>query len=293
MYNRNIELPDARMVPKKGLTFAEVYEKYYQEKFELSGKAYSDSMKASTKSAFGNTKQLHDRVFTELTYDDLQSCLDDCKLKHSSLELISILLKQMYKYARKHELIEKNPAQYLEIRIPDDDEHGVPLEQGEIDLIWKDYRQNGTETAGKILVMIYSGFRISAYRSLTVRLEPDWTLTGGVKTQSGKNRTVPIHSAIQPIVKELVSRDGKIDIISGKFNGEMREYLPSIGIKTDHTPHDMRHTFSMLCERYGVPEMDRKRLLGHKISDITSGTYGHRSIDDLRQSIEKIVVNVW
>ena len=30
-----------------------------------------------------------------------------------------------------------------------------------------------------------------------------------------------------------------------------------------HTPHDCRHTFSMLCEKYNVKENDRKRILGH------------------------------
>lgn len=59
----------------------------------------------------------------------------------------------------------------------------------------------------------------------------------------------------------------------------------------DHTPHDARHTFSKLCEKYGVNENDRKRFLGHSFGkDITNGIYGHRDLEDLRAEIEKIKV---
>ena len=56
----------------------------------------------------------------------------------------------------------------------------------------------------------------------------------------------------------------------------------------NHTPQDTRHTFSRLCEKYGVAENDRKRMLGHAFSDVTNAVYGHRTLEDLRGEIEKI-----
>lgn len=74
------------------------------------------------------------------------------------------------------------------------------------------------------------------------------------------------------------------------FRKSMYAALERIGIKK-HTPHDCRHTFSALCEKYGVAENDRKRMLGHSFGgDITNGIYGHRTVDDLRREIEKIKV---
>ena len=74
------------------------------------------------------------------------------------------------------------------------------------------------------------------------------------------------------------------------FRHNMYAVLQEIGIKR-HTPHDCRHTFSRLCEKYHVRENDRKRMLGHSFgSDITNRVYGHREIDDLRQEIEKIKI---
>lgn len=58
-----------------------------------------------------------------------------------------------------------------------------------------------------------------------------------------------------------------------------------------HTPHDCRHTFAWLCEKYGVSENDRKRMLGHSFkNDITNAVYGHRTVEELRAEIEKIKV---
>jgi hypothetical protein len=47
----------------------------------------------------------------------------------------------------------------------------------------------------------------------------------------------------------------------------------------------------MLCEKYGVRENDRKRMLGHSFGgDVTNAVYGHRTLEELRTEIEKIKV---
>ena len=70
----------------------------------------------------------------------------------------------------------------------------------------------------------------------------------------------------------------------------MYEALNALGIEK-HTPHDCRHTFSKLCEDNKVSENDRKRMLGHSFGkDITNKVYGHRSLEDLREEIEKIKI---
>ena len=43
-----------------------------------------------------------------------------------------------------------------------------------------------------------------------------------------------------------------------------------------HTPHDTRHTFAMLCDKYDVKENDKKRMPGHAFFVVTNSVYGHR-----------------
>jgi len=76
--------------------FSEVYERFFQEKFYNSPKKLSQSAINSTRAAYKNCSAVHQTHFGQLRYDDLQNILNECPLKHASLELIVSLLHQMY-----------------------------------------------------------------------------------------------------------------------------------------------------------------------------------------------------
>ena len=273
-------------------TFAEIYEMYYKEKFEEDkSKSYSNSSRALSNAAFQNCASLHDRIFGDLKYDDLQGVLDNCPLSVSSISAMKMVVKGMYDYAIKRDMAEKDYSAHLIIKKQNDVEHGVPFTENDIRLLWdhkKDY------VPEMLLIMCYSGFRILEYTDMEVNLEEGY-FCGGVKTKSGKNRIVPIHSGILPLVKHRLETyggffkgSGSNQNKTGMFRKHMDDTLRDYGILVRHTPHDTRHTFSALCERYQVAENDRKRMLGHALPDITNSVYGHRTVEDLREQIEKI-----
>lgn len=267
-------------------TFAEVYEQFYHYKFERDkSREYSQSAKKSYITAFRNASVLHDKTFCKLRHKDLQSVIDNCPLKHASLELIANLFRQMYKYAVAYEIVDRDYSFAITINVPDDDEHGVPFTEEELSILWT-HKDN--PTVEMILIMCYSGFRIAEYKNLEVNLTEKYFF-GGIKTAAGKSRIVPIHSSIDSLVNKRIKRYGKLlNVYEAKFRTFMYTTLDELNIEK-HTPHDCRHTFSMLCEKYKVNENDRKRMLGHSFgSDITNGIYGHRSLDDLKKEIEKI-----
>lgn len=270
-----------------GPTFKEVYERYYADKFE-SGKEYSRSATAAATAAFKNCRALHDLPLASITVDDLQDVIDKCTLKHSSLEFILALFRGVYKYALSRDMVSKDLSHFVKIKTPEDDEHGVPFTDDELRVLWN---HQGDPVIELVLIMCYAGYRISAYQSMIVNLEEGYFL-GGNKTRSGKNLQTPIHSAILPIVTRRIRRDGcLLSVTPGRFRVLMYGTLEAIGMDR-HTPHDCKHTFSRLCEKYGVNENDRKRLLGHKIGNVTNDVYGHRTLEELRAEIEKIKVNV-
>ena len=283
-YNRSkgIELD----VPEK--TFEEVYQDFYEYKFERDkSKTYSKAARYSIQAAFRNCSALHKREFRSLRHDDLQEVIDNCSLGYASLALIINLYNHMYDYAEIYDLCDKDYAKHVKINTPDDTEHGVPFTTEDLKTLWKN-KQN--ETVEFLLIMIYSGYRISAYKTLKINLKENY-FQGGVKTASGRDRIVPIHSSILPLVKSRKKRLGKLlPEAVGDYRTKMYETLEGLGIEK-HTPHDARHTFSSLCEKYKVKENDRKRMLGHSFGgDITNRIYGHREIEDLRTEIEKIKV---
>ncbi len=278
----------------KELTFAEVYERFYKWKFEDDkSRTYSKATKTSYNAAYKNCFTLHDRKFNSLCYNDLQGVVNSCELKHASLELIVVLFKQLYKYAIIHEICEDDKSKYVTVNRIEDDENGRPFSDKELEILWKN---RNDDNAAMILIMCYSGFRISEYKTLSVNLKEKY-FKGGMKTESGKNRIVPIHDSVFGFVQDRMDRYGCLLPCSVSYfrTHHFAPTLERLGITSTpkHTPHDARHTFSMLCERYSVRENDRKRMLGHAFQDdITNAVYGHRSVDDLRPEIQKIQVPV-
>lgn len=267
----------------KAPTFSEVYKRFYDWKY-CGKKQYSKSSMGSTAAAYKNCSVLHDRKINDVSYSELQNILDSSTLKYASLELINSLLKQMFRFALAEELIERNPTELLKINIEDDDEHGVAFTDEELKILWAHHTN---EVVEPILIMCYSGFRIGELYVIDIDLKKR-AMRGGIKTRTSKERVVPIHSSIAPLISRRIKKYGVLMPISkDKFRNDMYCILDEIGI-TKHTPHDCRHTFSRLCEKFEVKENDRKRMLGHKFDDITNSIYGHRSLEDLHQEIEKI-----
>lgn len=282
-YHKGYALPGVEIVPKKGLTFAEVYRRFLEDK-EKDREVFTT--RRQYESAFKNVSQLHEMDFLSISYADLQDAIDSCEKGIGTVRNIRLLFHQMYAYAARYEITDKDVSRFVKIRKENDIESGVPFTDDEIALLWL-YKAN--KAVQQLLVMIYSGFRIGELVGLNIDLL-EGVFQGGIKTSAGKNRIVPIHSGIQGIVEELVSTGGLMPCSGWTFRRRMDKVLAEIGIKERHTPHDCRHTFSYLCEKYGVPENDRKRLMGHAFNDVTNAVYGHRTVEQLRRSIEMIKI---
>ena len=128
----------------------------------------------------------------------------------------------------------------------------------------------------------------------------NWIFVGGMKTDNGKNRVVPIHSRIQDIVKELYDeaknnsskylfeRSKDLPISYSTFKKKYASFCKNTGIPKSHKLHDGRVTFVTKAKKYDVDEYAIKRLVGHSIPDLTERIYTERSIEWLREQIEKI-----
>ena len=270
-----------KRVEMKGIkqpTFAEVFEMYYEDKFVNSPKEYSAGYLVNMRSAFKRCKEIHDMEFSKISLDDLQNVMDTCPLKHSSLEAIKLLYNGMYNYAVPHGITDKDFSKYVKINKKFDDEHGVPFTVEQLQEIAK-HKDN--KTAMRIIVMCLTGFRIREYEKANILSD---RIIGGGKTKAGTDRLVPIHDSIKPIIEYADMNH----IVYLNFLRSMKRFLQSIGIEK-HTPHDCRHTFSMLCDKFGVYHIAKSKMLGHSLAgNMSDGVYGHWDYDMLKEEIDKI-----
>lgn len=274
------------------LTFSDVYKRFYDKKY--SGvKKYSKSSEWCTRAAYNHCKPLHDIVFKNITIDQLQSILDNYNLSYATMKHIKILFTQMWKYGEQYDIISKDISKFVAINKSNDNQVGIPFTTADVDTLWKHLDVPYVDT---ILIFIYSGWRISELINMPakhINLEKAYFF-GGSKTDSGKNRYVPIHSKIMPLVQNRL-KDNPFLIMNGDEKIKVYEYrnifyrtLNTLKIER-HTPHDCRHTFASMLDSAGANEVAMKLMLGHKIkNDITKEVYIHKSLEELRKNIELI-----
>jgi integrase len=113
-------------------------------------------------------------------------------------------------------------------------------------------------------------------------------MVGGLKTEAGKNRQIPISEKIVSLLdtsgEYLITWEGK-KLNYSLANDKLSEYMQSLGM--DHYFHDTRHTTATLLEKADVPLLHRKLILGHSTSDVTD-LYTHVEIERLIEDINLI-----
>lgn len=269
------------------LTFEDVYKRFYDWKYgPHAAKQLSESSKDATRQAFKRWQPFHGRTLDSIKLDEMQAFVNNFKAGDAIIYNMVSLVKELYRFAFPRQFCTQNAAAYL-VRpaATKEEKHGIPLTDQELNALWDKWNKSQDIDAAVVLIMCYSGFRKSAYQTMEVNLDEKY-FKGGVKTKSSKNRIVPIHSAIFPLVQKVLDANGPLFTENiNKLTYRVYKTIP------EHTPHDTRHTFSVLCEKYGVKEADRKRMLGHSFgTDITNSVYGHRTLEELRTEIEKIKI---
>ncbi len=266
-------------VPSDQMTFRQVYDGFMAEYLK---KNRSASAVSAYKSSFPKCAPMHDTAFADLRKKDFQAIFDDnSHYSVSTLNNIKKLFNQMFAYAIENNIVDRNYASnvsYTGRPI----EPGVPFSEEEIDLLWAHADRTDVQAT---LILIYSGCRIGELE--TIKVKPD-RLIGGNKTPSGKNRVIPIH----PYIKGFV---GNISFSSeDKFRKQFYALMRYLKIThtasgEKHTPHDCRHTFSWLADKYHMDDVAKHMIMGHSLGkDVEKRVYAHRTFEELSAEIRKI-----
>ncbi len=237
----------------------------------------------------------------DMTIDDWQSILDEsqeCGLSQSTINNDAALIHHLNDYAMQRDIIGKDYSEFLEIP-----HVGPKYEKGSLsELQIKQLERmsaNGVPWADTVLMLCYTGFRISEFLALTrfsYHEEKGVSyLQGGSKTAAGKNRVVPVHRKIRPYLARWLAKNGDTIICSDDGSPLTDAYyrkqvFPAIAAALglpQASPHWCRHTFATLTKAAGVDDFARHRLLGHADQNITDH-YTHTDIIWLSKELEKV-----
>lgn len=241
-------------------------------------------------SAYKHIQSLNQKQYIEITSNQMQLTIDRCGKGYSTQGIIKALWGHLDKYAYSLDVIVKKRSEEL-TSAPIAPQEKTPYTDQEIEWLWNHI--NDMTVITDVLILLYTGFRIREYLSIdssAVDLE-EMIITGGIKTAAGKNRIVPIHPKIQPLVKARLETNKQYISVNQlglqmsylTFNKRFKELCVLTGIH--HTIHETRHTFRTRLDNAGANEKCMDLLMGHTSNSTGKRVYTHKTITELRDTI--------
>lgn len=284
---------------KKVPTFLDIYYILDKDEFSLLSPQTQNSMHGAIK----HLKKLHYLKIDQITLRMIQDVFDEDGSNHSTQVHMKTICTKVFRYAVVNQCIERNDDYTSYIRIAKYEESDMhrPYTINEILAL----KKADTPEAHIMLIFIYTGVRINELLNINrdnihinEKCDDDGTerlisyMITGSKTKAGKNRIVPIHDDIkQFVIDELLKPEKRlVDVTYANFT--TRTVLIKVNklLNTHHTMHDTRKTFATLCQMNNLNVYIRKKVLGHRMNDITFDVYTNESKNRLWTEINKIKV---
>lgn len=297
------------------ITVKELYEKWLPE--------HEKTVKSvrSIESAWSYCTAVYGMRVKDLRARHVKGCMDEgtstyrgvTKTPSASMKnQIKSLFNMMLDYALEYELVDRNYSRTFNLSeetikeiVTVKQEH-IPFTDEEMDLLWQ--HVDDKMMVDTLLIQCYSGWRPQELGLLELKdvdLE-NWVFSGGMKTDAGMGRVVPIHSRIRHLVErkykeaqELRSlylfnhtdpnaRSKSTALTYARYQKGFGMIRDELKLNPEHRPHDGRKHFVTMAKKYELDEYAIKYMVGHKISDITEKVYTKREFEWLKEEMEKI-----
>lgn len=301
----------------KDISLKELYDRWSADYFKT---LTSDSSARTIKTAWSFCGDIYDMKAADVRIRHIKYCMDNGRKNINGVERhitpamkprIKSMFNLMLDYAVEYEIVDRNYARAFNMtdtntKTEYDKQSHMPFTDEEMNILWRNV--NKIPYVDVILIQCYTGLRpqeLGLVRLENVDLDSR-IMVGGMKTESGTNRTIPIHSRIYDLVeckyKEatnmnseyLINAVGGYDSPSecqltyGKYRYRFINILKELNINPNHKCHDPRMHFITMAKKYKVDEYAIKYIVGHSINDITEKIYTNRNIEWLKEEIENI-----
>ena len=290
-------------------TFAELYDKWCKYRKSLKTNPSASTWKHYN-IAFGMYAPIHHKKIISLRASELQECITAQSSKSkTTVGNMRAIVRGMWQYAVVNEYVEKDITQHL---VFEGTQNGTPIHtrftDKEITALWDAlWTINNVDI---VLIYIYTGMRpgeLLEVKSENVHLKEKYII-GGFKTEAGKDRIVPLHDAIIPLVQYRLEQNRKYLITNKYGNQYTRAVYHNSNFNTlmsrmqmNHAPHDTRYTFAALADQVGMNEICKKIIMGHSLankegtafktagtSDVTRDVYTEKTLPQLLEAVNKL-----
>lgn len=236
--------------------------------------------------AFGKMKRLYKKEISKITLKDLEDLI--APYKPTVQGSMRKTMRVMYKYAMKHDYVQKDITQHLEIAEHTNVKEINIFTPQEIQELWNNV---GTEYFDDMpLILLYTGLRISELLNIKIEdinIPERYIFIPDSKTKNGI-RKVPIHEKIVPLLEKRYNEEQTYLFLNPRSK-KQQTYTNFIKNhwKLEHTRHEARHTFVSAITKVVPDRIIIKLIVGHSKGDITD-KYTHRDFSELLEAINKV-----
>ena len=271
-------------IDREKVTLAVLYQRWSKMKLPKLGASLQTSLKA----AFKHCSKYYGVKYRNIRAYQMQDCIDNCGKGYSTQAAIKNLWGHLDRFAFELDIIDKMYSS-LTTAPPIPETKRTPFTPEQINELWRIKDEPWVDT---VLIYLYTGFRLNellGMKTEQVNIK-EWYFQGGIKSASGKDRIVPIHERIKPLVKALVDQGNKYlfshqgeKVSKFQYYQFWNEVMQKIN--ADKTPHEARHTFETNLDNAGGNRKCIDMLMGHKSKDVGNRVYNHKTIDQLRETV--------
>lgn len=243
--------------------------------------------------AYKRLAELHDRDVASIRFWEMQAIVEELPGAFYPKRDAKTVLQKLFDLAVKNEYIPPSKAQlvgYLELPSKPLTAQDARTPE-EMRLIWQDW-QAGNDIAGYMLIMAYAGLRTGELVSIdagAVDLDAR-CIVGGIKTEAGRNREIPIAKDIAPVMASLLpkARIGLCGYGLDRLYADYAEMVRRTGIR-HLRPYCQRHTcYTRLLEiRPEIPRAIINSIIGHSNGKL-GDTYGHISLQSKLAAVDSM-----
>lgn len=277
------------------ITVRELYEIWIEE---YKKKLKSTSSIRTITSAWAYCSSIENINVRQLRPHHIKAAMDTCESKNTQNRIKSVF-NLMLDFALERDLVDKNYARTFKVEAAETNNNHISFTEEEMNILWENI---SIPFVNYILIECYTGWRPQELCNLllkNINLN-DETMIGGMKTEAGTDRIVPIHSKILPLVKKMymlasnmnaktlvIDMDGK-SMTYDRYYKAFKRVLADLSIGNTHRPHDCRKQFITMAKNANMDEYAIKKIVGHEIDDITEKIYTDRDPEWLKNEMKKI-----
>lgn len=255
----------------------------------------SRQLEDSYKAAIKRCKPIHNTPINKIKLQDVQDIADSAaSMSQSTVRNLEAILDGTFDLARRQKMIPENFINDVDfIFKTSKDKIHKSFTRDEVDLLWKNKDDTNVRI---ILIMVYTGLRIEEILSLQTKsiFLSEKYMVGGVKTDAGIDRIIPLADKIIPFISDLYNRDNTYLLTHKNKRFKRATFLKQVWEPTmeklnmDNLPHDTRYTCATLMDRAEINKNCQKAILGHEQDSVTDKVYVEKDLKDLLCAINRI-----